>query len=118
MVSNQQNFSQVGIDEFFYALPSLGVKKNDISGELLKLKYSNVVPYSTQQRHSTPTKYEDEEKNDDEEEERPPSYKHQIHKDNKTSSSSLPQKKKVIFTSNPGESLTFSVYLLINLLIY
>ena len=32
MVSNQQNLNQVGIDEFFRALRSLGVKKGDISG--------------------------------------------------------------------------------------
>ena len=44
MVGNQQNLNQVGIDEFLRALRSLGVKKNDISGEPLKLKYSNVAP--------------------------------------------------------------------------
>ena len=80
MVSNQQNLNQVGIDEFLRALRSLGVKKDDISGEPLKIKYSNVAPYSTHKRHSTPTKYEDEDK-DDEEEIRQPSLKHRIHKD-------------------------------------
>ena len=35
MLSNQQNFNQVGIDEFIRALRSLGVKKDDISGKLL-----------------------------------------------------------------------------------
>ena len=57
MVSNQQNLNQVGIDEFLRALRSLGVNKDDISGEPLKMKYSNAAPYSTHQRHSTPTKY-------------------------------------------------------------
>ena len=42
MVSNQQNLNQVGIDEFLRAIRSLGVKKDDISGELLKIKYSRV----------------------------------------------------------------------------
>ena len=61
MVRNQQNLNQVGIDAFLRALKSLGVKKDDISGEPLKIKYSSVAPYSTHQTHSTPTKYEDEE---------------------------------------------------------
>ena len=38
MVSNQQNMNQVGIDEFLRALLSLDVKKDDISGEPVKLK--------------------------------------------------------------------------------
>ena len=66
MVSNQQNLNQVGIDKFLHALISLGVKKHDISGELLKIKYSTVAPYSTKIRHSTPTKYGDEKEDDDE----------------------------------------------------
>ena len=53
MVSNQQNLNQVGIDEFLRALRSLDVKKDDISGEPLKIEYSNVAPYSIHQRHST-----------------------------------------------------------------
>ena len=56
--------------------------------------YSSVAPYSTHQRHSTPTKYEDEEENDNEEEVRPPSHKHRVNKDKKTSYSSLLQKAK------------------------
>ena len=56
---------QVGIDEFLCALRSLGVKKDDLSGEPLKIKYSNVALYSTYQRYSTPTKYENEEEDDD-----------------------------------------------------
>ena len=91
MVSNQQNLNQVGIDDFLRALGSLGVKKDDISGEPLKIKYSSVAPYSTHQRHSIPTKYEDEEEDDNEEEVRPASHKHRVNKDKKTSSSSLPQ---------------------------
>ena len=68
IVSDQQNLNQVGIDEFLRALRSLGVKKDDISGEPLKIMYSNVAPYSTHQRHSTPTRYEDEEEDDDHDE--------------------------------------------------
>ena len=91
MVSNQQNLNQVGIDKFLRALRSLGVKKDDQSGEPLKIKYSNVAPYRTHQRHSTPTTYKDEEKNNNVEEVHPPSHKHRVHKDKKASSSSLPQ---------------------------
>ena len=64
MVSNQQNLNQVGINEFLRALRSFGVKKDDISGEPLKIKYRNMAPYSTHQRHSKPIKYEDEEEDD------------------------------------------------------
>ena len=53
MVSNQQNLNHVGIDEFLRALSSLAVTKDDISGEPLKIKLSNVAPYSTHKRHST-----------------------------------------------------------------
>ena len=102
MVSNKQNLNQVGIDEFLRALRSLGVKKDDISGELLKIKYSSVVPYSTHQRHSTLTKYEDEEEDDNEEEVRPPSHKHRVNKDKKTSSSSLSQKGTGCVHKPPG----------------
>ena len=94
MVSNQQNMNQVGFDEFHCALRSLGVMKDDIICEPLKIKYSSVAPYSIYQRHSTPTKYEDEEENDNEEEVRPPSHKHWVNKDKRTSSSSLPQDGK------------------------
>ena len=66
MVSNQQHLNEVGIAEFLRALRILGVKKDDISGEPLKIQYCSVTPYSTQQRHSTPTKYEDEEDDDNE----------------------------------------------------
>ena len=76
MLSNQKNLNLVGIDEFLRALQSLSVKKDDISGEPLQINYRNVAPYSTHQRHSTPTKYEDEEEDDDEEEVRSPSHKH------------------------------------------
>ena len=58
MLSNQQNLNQVNIDEFRRAVRSLGVKKDDISGEPLKIKYNRVAPYSTHKRYSTPTKYE------------------------------------------------------------
>ena len=81
----------MGIDEFLRALRSLGVKKDDISGEPLQIKYSTVELYSTHQRHSTPTKYDDDEEDNGEEEIRPPSHKLRVHKDKKTSSSSLAQ---------------------------
>ena len=102
MVSNQQKLNQVSIDEFLRALRSLVVKKDDISGEPLKIKYSNVAPYSTFQRHSKPTKYDNEEEDDDEEEVHPPSHKHRVNQDKKTSSSSLPQKGKVYVHKPPG----------------
>ena len=66
MVRNQQNLTQVGIDEFLRALRSFGVKKDDKSGERLKIKHSSLAPYSTHQRNSTPTKYEDKKKDDNE----------------------------------------------------
>ena len=59
MVSNQQNLDQVSIDELLRAIRSLGVMKDDISGEPLKIKYSNVAPYSNHQSHSAPSKYDD-----------------------------------------------------------
>ena len=102
MMSNQLNFNQEGIDEFLRAIQSLGVKKDDISGEPLETKYSNVAIYCTYQRHLTPTKYEDEEEDDDEEEVQPPSHKHRVQKDKKTSSSSLPQKGKGYIHKPPG----------------
>ena len=94
--------NQVGIDEFLRALQSLGVMKDDISGEPLKIKYSNVAPYRTHQRHSTPTRYEDEEEDDDDEDVRPPSHKHRVNKDKKTSSSSLPPGGKDYVHKPPG----------------
>ena len=110
-MSNQQNLNQVGIDEFLRALRSLGVKKDDICGEPLKIKYSNVVPYSTHQRHSTPTRYEDEEEDDDDENVCPPSHKHHVNKDKKILSSSLSQKGKGYVYKPPGRKLNIlSVY--------
>ena len=105
----------MGIDKFLCAIRSLGVKKDDISGEPLKIKYSNVAPYSTHQRHSTPTKYEDDEEDDNKEEVRPPSHKHRVNKDNKHHLQAWHREGKAIFTSHPGENLIFSM--LINLLI-
>ena len=102
IVSNQQNLNQVVIDEFLRALQSLGVTKDNISGKPLKTKYSNLAPYSTHQRHSTPTKYEDEEEDDDEEDVHPPSHKHRVNKNKKTLSSSLPQKGKGYVYKPPG----------------
>ena len=50
--------------------------------------------YSTHQRHSIPTKYEDKEDDDEEEDGRPPIHKHRFNKYNKTSISSMPKKIK------------------------
>ena len=83
MVSNLQNLNQVVFDEFLGPIQSLGVKKNDIIAEPLKLKYSNIAPYNTHHRHSTPLKYEDE-INDDEEDVRHPSHIYKVNKDRKT----------------------------------
>ena len=90
MVSNQQDFHQVGIDDFLRALRSLGVQRDEISGEPLKIKYKIVAPYGAVQRHSTPVKYEHEKLGDDEdiekEEVRPPSPKQPSKKSKKRSS--------------------------------
>ena len=102
ILSIQQNLNQVGIDEFLRALRSLGVKTDDVSGEPLKIKYSNVAPNSTHQRHSTPIRNKDEEEDDDGEDVRPPSHKHRVNKDKKTTSSSLPQKGKGYVHTPPG----------------
>ena len=61
-----------------------------------------MAPYSTHQRHSTPTKYEDKEEDDNEEEVRPTSHKHRVNKDKKTSSLSLLQKGKGYVHKQPG----------------
>ena len=105
MVSNLQNLNKVCIDQFLRSLRSLGVKKDDISGEPLKIKYSNVAPYSTLHLYSTPTKYEDEEEDDDEEDVRPPSHKHRVNKEKKTLSSSFLQKWKGYVHKPPWRKL-------------
>ena len=66
MMSNQQNLNQVGIDEFLCALQSLGVKKDEISGEPQKIKYKNVAPYGAVHEKV------DEAENIEKEEVRPP----------------------------------------------
>ena len=90
MVSNQQDLYQVDIDDFLRALRSLGVKKDEISGEPLKIKYKNVGPYGALQRHSTPVKYEHEKVNEEKDIEkdkvRPPSSKQPSQKAKKRSS--------------------------------
>ena len=45
IVSRQQDLRQVGIDEFFRALQRFGIKKDDLSGETLKYKYTKNAPY-------------------------------------------------------------------------
>ena len=92
----------MGIDEFLRSLRSLGVKKDDISGQTYKIKHSSKAPYSTHQRHTAQTKYEDEKEDDNEEEVRPPSHKHRVNKYKKTSSSSLPQGGKGYVHKPPG----------------
>ena len=115
MVSNKQNLNQVGIDELFRALLSLGVKKDDIRGEPLKIKYSNVPPYSAHQRHSTKTKYKNEEEDDNKEVVRSPSNTHQVHKNKNHYLQACHRIIRAMFTSHLGASLTFSMF--INLLI-
>ena len=90
MVNNQQNLNIVGIYEFFRASQSLRVNKDDISGEPLKIKYINVASFSTHQRYSTPTTYKDKKEDNNGNQVRLSSHKHQIHKEQKTFSSSLP----------------------------
>ena len=101
----------MGIDEFFRALRILGVTKDEISGEPLKIKYSNVASYSAHQRHSTPTKYKDEEEDDNKEEVPPPSHKHRVNKDKKHHLQTCHRKGWVMFTSHPGASLTFFMFI-------
>ena len=60
MVSNQKDLHQVGIDDFFHALRSLGIKTNDISGDTLTTKFSIVIPNVAHQRHSSYANYEPE----------------------------------------------------------
>ena len=63
----------MGIDDFLRALRSLGGKKDEISSELLKIKYKIEAPYGAVQRHTTFVKYEhekvDEENEEDDEKE-------------------------------------------------
>ena len=90
MVNNQQDLHQVGIDDCLRALRSLGVRKDEISGDPLKIKYKNVAPYSAVQRYSTPVKYEhdklDEEEDLEKEEVSLPSPKQSSQKAKKRSS--------------------------------
>ena len=44
IISNRQDLRQVGIDEFFRAIRSLGIKKDDLSGETFKYKYTKDAP--------------------------------------------------------------------------
>ena len=79
----------MGNDDFLRALRSLGVKKDEISGDPLKIKYINVAPYGAVQRHSTFVKYAhgqvNEEEDTEKEEVRPPSPKQPSHKAKKRS---------------------------------
>ena len=113
MVSNQQNLNQVNIDEFLSALQSLGVKKYEISGEPLKIKYKNVPPYGSVQRHSKSVEYEhkklDEAEDMEKEKVRPPSPK-QPSQNPKAKSSC--KKEKNLSTSHLDAHLTF--FMLIN----
>ena len=45
MVINRQDLRHVGIDEFIYPLQSFGIKKNNLSGEILKYKYTKDFSY-------------------------------------------------------------------------
>ena len=94
MVSRRQDLRQVGIDEFLRALRSLGIKKDDLSGETLKFKYTKDAPYKTH-HHST--------------------YAPNITKKSSSSAQSLSQGGKGYGQKPPGLTLTFSMF--INLLI-
>ena len=52
MVIRRQDLRQVGIDEFLRAWRSFGIKKDDLSGETLKNKFSKDAPYKVH-HHST-----------------------------------------------------------------
>ena len=84
MVSNQQNMNLVGIDKILRALQSSDVKKDQIRGEPLKIKYKYVAPYGAVQRHSTPVEFEAEDI--EKEEVRPPSPQQPSQKAKKKSS--------------------------------
>ena len=89
MMSNHKDLHQVGIDDFLRALWSLGIKKDDISGETLKNKFRNVASYVAHQRHSSFAKYEPEnmeEKGDYVEELVQHSFKQRVQKPKKISS--------------------------------
>ena len=55
--------------------------------------------------------YEDEEEENNEKNLRSTSHKYRVINDKKTSYSSLPQNEKQMFTSHPGASLTFSMFI-------
>ena len=46
MDSRRQDLRQMGIDEFFRAIRSLGTTKDDLSGKALKYKYTKGAPYN------------------------------------------------------------------------
>ena len=52
MVSRRQDLRLVGIDEFLRALRSLGISKDDLSGETLKYKYIKDAPYKVHHHSS------------------------------------------------------------------
>ena len=106
MVSNQQNLNQVGIDEFLRALQSLGVKKDEICGEPLKIKYKNVAPYGAVQRHSTLVEYEAEDS--EKEKVRLPSQKQPSQKPRKYHRCKM---ERNLSTSNLDANLTFSMFI-------
>ena len=54
MVSRRQDLRQVGIKKFLCALRSFGIKKDDLSGEMLKYKYTKNELYKAH-HHSTCT---------------------------------------------------------------
>ena len=115
MVSNQQHLNQVSINEFFRALGSLGVKKNDISNDPLKINYSSVAPYCTHQRNSTPTKYEDETKMIMRKKYGRQVISIELIKTRKHHRQACHSDGKAMFTSHQGASRIF--YMFINLLI-
>ena len=115
MVSNQQNLNQVGIDKFLRALRSLGVNKDYISGEPLKIKYRMwrpIAPTSvTRHQLSMRMKRKMMKKK---------TYARQVIsieliKTRKHHLQACHRIERAMFTSHPGASQTFSMF--INLII-
>ena len=119
MVSNQQKLNKVGINEFFSAFRSLGVKKDDKNGEPVKIKYNDVALYRTYHRYSTTTIYIDKKGFNNREKVCLQSHKHQVHKNKKTLFSSLPREGKSYVDKQPGRkpNIFMFIYLLIKLLL-
>ena len=113
MVSNQQNLNQVCIYHVLRTLRSLGVKKDTISGEPLIIMYSNVKSYITNQRHSTPTKYENEKKIMMRKTSARKVISIELIKTRKHHLQACNRKETAMFTNHRGASLTFYMFIIL-----